>query len=109
MDRFKSLAERQIAKAQAEGKLTGLDGEGRALPDRPAETSEQAAVSTGMRIMAEAGVLPEEFELKKSLEAARNAYAVASDPKDRAEQIQRIADLELRYEIAREARRKFMR
>ena len=42
MDKFRSLAERQIAKAQAEGKLSGLDGEGTPLPDRPVETGADA-------------------------------------------------------------------
>ena len=107
MDKFKSLAERQIAKAQAEGKLSGLEGEGKPLPDRPVETSDEAAVSAGMRAMAEAGVLPEEFALKRDLDAARRAVASAADEKDRKRLMAGVADLELKYEIAREARRKF--
>lgn len=109
MDKFKSLAERQIAKARAEGKLSGLDGEGKPLPDRPVETSEQAAVSAGMRVMAEAGVMPEEFDLKKALDAARKAYSATTGEEDKKALMSRIADLQLRYEIAREARRKFMK
>ena len=108
MDKFKSLAERQIAKAQAEGQLTGLDGEGKPLPDRPVETAEQAALSAGMRTMAEAGVLPEEFALKRELDAARRAYAASTPDDDQKGLMARIADLELRYSIAREARRKFL-
>lgn len=108
MSRFGSLVERQIAKARAEGKLSGLRGEGARLPDRPIETSEQAAVSAGMRIMAEAGVLPEEFAIRKDLDAARADLLKAGETKRKAA-MQRVADLELRYEIAREARRKFMR
>lgn len=108
MRSFRSLIERQIAKACAAGGLSGLKGEGKPLPDRPVEPREQAAVSTGMRIMAEAGVLPEEFALKKKLDTARKAYAAATDDKARKAAMRKLADLELRYEIAREARRKFM-
>ncbi|MDW3183822.1 DnaJ family domain-containing protein [Roseobacter sp.] len=108
MRSFRSLIERQIAKARAAGGLTGLKGEGAPLPDRPVETGEQAAVSTAMRIMAEAGVVPEEFTLKTQLDAARKAYADAPDADTRTAAMAQLADLELRYEIAREARRKFM-
>lgn len=108
MRSFRSLVERQIAKARASGALTGLRGEGAPLPQRPVETDDQAAVGVGMRIMAEAGVLPEEFALKKQLEAARKAYALAADDKARKVAMQSVADLELRFEIAREARRRSM-
>lgn len=108
MRSFRSLIERQIAKARAAGSLTGLKGEGAPLPDRPVETGEQAAVSTAMRIMAEAGVVPEEFTLKTQLDAARKAYADAPDADTRKAAMAELADLEMRYEIAREARRKFL-
>lgn len=109
MDKFRTLAKRQIAKAEAEGKLTGLAGEGARLTDRPLETGEQTAVSAGLRIMAEAGVLPDEFTLKKALDAARAKYSGSSDPGVQKTLMRGIADLELRYQIAREARQKFMR
>lgn len=109
MDKYRSLAERQIAKAQAEGKLQGLESEGAPLPDRPVETGEDAAVSTGIRIMAEAGALPEEFALKKQLDAARQAYTALEDTTERHALMRTISDLELRYQVTREARRSFMR
>lgn len=108
MRSFRSLIERQIAKAQASGGLTGLKGEGKPLPERRVETSEEAALSTGMRIMAEAGAVPEEFTVKKELDAARRAYAGCKTDAERKPLMARLADLEMRYEIAREARRKFM-
>lgn len=108
MRSFRTLIEQQIAKAQASGILSGLKGEGQPLPDRPIESCETASISAGMRIMAEAGVVPEEFALKKSLDAARKTYAAATSDTQRKEVMATLADLELRYEIAREARRKFM-
>ncbi|AEI94922.1 DUF1992 domain-containing protein [Roseobacter litoralis] len=108
MRRLQNLTERQIAKARAEGKLDGLEGQGKPLPDRPVETQEAAALSAGMRIMAEAGVLPEEFALKKQLDAARTAYAACTTEAARKKAMAHLADLDLRYQIAREARQKFM-
>ena len=102
------MIERQIAKAQASGALTGIKGEGAPLPDRPIETSEQAATSAGMRIMAEAGVIPEEFTIKRELDAVRAAYRDSTDAGARKDLMKRMADLELRHGIAQEARRKFM-
>ncbi len=103
------LIERQIKKAQAEGQLQGLEGEGRPLPDRSGEAQSDAAIAAGHRIMAQAGVLPEEFEIRKKLEAARKEYAGLTDPKERKSAMARIADLEMRYNMARDARRAFMR
>ncbi|WP_327284725.1 hypothetical protein [Ruegeria halocynthiae] len=59
--------------------------------------------------MAQAGVLPEEFNLKKQLDAAHVAYADLTDPGDRKAAMAKIADLEMRYNMARDARRAFLR
>ena len=60
-------------------------------------------------MMAEAGALPEEFRLKAELDAARKLYAERDDPEEKRQLMALIADLQIRHEIAREARRKFMR
>ncbi|WP_319545128.1 DUF1992 domain-containing protein [Ruegeria conchae] len=103
------LVERQIKKAQAEGQLQGLEGEGAPLPDRSSEAQGDPAIAAGHRIMAQAGVLPEEFNIKKKLDAARKDYAALTDPEERKSAMSRIADLEMRYNMARDARRSFMR
>lgn len=103
------LVERQIKKAQAEGQLQGLEGEGAPLPDRSGEAQSDPAIAAGHRIMAQAGVLPEEFDLKKQLDAARKDYADLTNPEERKSVMARIADLEMRYNMARDARRSFMR
>ena len=59
------LAERQIQKARLKGQLQGLQGEGKPLPDRPGDAFISPGDAVGFRIMAEAGVLPEEITLKK--------------------------------------------
>ena len=108
MSKFRTLVERQIAKTRASGGLSGLKGEGKPLPDRPVETSDQAAMSAGMRIMAEAGVLPEEFAIRRALDDARAEYAQAQTTEEKNAAMAKLSDLELRHNIAQEARRKFM-
>jgi hypothetical protein len=105
---LRQLVERQIAKAIAEGKLAGLAGEGHPLPDRSGQAFTDMATQVAVRIMAEAGALPEEFRLRKLLDAARAAYPQAEGPEAKRLAMALIADLELRYNVAQEARRKFM-
>ena len=108
---FDRLVERQILKARAEGKLDGLDGEGKPLPDHPEAALADPATAAGLRIMAEAGVLPEEITLKKAMDAARVAYArlTDADADTKKAAMAEIARLELKRAIAVEARRKFLR
>lgn len=103
--KFSALVERQIQKARLGGQLEGLKGEGRPLPERPPED----AVAIGMRIMAEAGVLPREFELKKAVDAQALVLKATTDPAARKREMAKLADLQLRLDIEREARRKFYR
>lgn len=100
------IAERMMLKARAEGKLTGLEGEGRPLPDRPIETDSTAA---GFRIMAQAGVLSPEIVLKKQVIAARARLSDMPEGPERAALLAEIARLQMRQAIAEEARRRFMR
>ena len=105
---FDRLVEQQIQKAIAEGKLRGLKGEGRPLPKRPGEAFTDLATALAARIMAEAGALPEEFRIKKLLEAAKQSYRDAESGDSKRVAMALIADLQQRYNIAVEARRRFM-
>lgn len=100
------IAERMMLKARAEGKLSALEGEGWPLPDRPMERDATAA---GFRIMAQAGVLPEEIVLKKQVAAAQERLAGLPEGPERAALLAEIARLQMRQSIAEEARRRFMR
>ena len=103
------LIEEHIAKAIAEGQLTGLDGEGKPLPDRSGEATGDTTTAIAMRIMAEAGAVPEEFKWKKALDAARATFAEASSEEEKRAAMALIAELDLRYNIAVEARRAFLK
>lgn len=106
---LRQLIERQILKAKAEGKLENLAGQGRPLPDRSAEAFVDPAEAAAIRMMAEAGAVPEEFRLKAQLDAARRDWQDATDEAAKKVLMAKIADLSLKYETAREARKKFLR
>jgi len=104
---LRQLVERQIARTQMQGGLQGLKGEGKPLPDQPVGVD--AALSSGLRLMAEAGVTPEEFNIKKQLDTAISECSSLRDPTARKAKIAEIADLEMRYNMAVEARRAFLK
>jgi hypothetical protein len=103
------LAERQIQKARLKGQLQNLKGEGKPLPDRPGDAFVSAGDAMGFRIMAEAGVLPEEIILKKQVAAQRAHLATLTDDALRKEAMSELARLEMLQAIAEESRRKFLR
>ncbi|MFP5478540.1 MAG: DUF1992 domain-containing protein [Alphaproteobacteria bacterium] len=103
------LAERQIQKARLKGQLQGLEGEGKPLPDRPGDAFVSPGDAVGFRIMAQAGVLPEEIELKKQVAVQRAHLATLTDEAERKAAMAVLAQLEMRQAIAEEARRKFLR
>ena len=106
---FTRLAERRMLAALAEGKLSDLPGEGHPLPDHPEEAYIDPLDAIGFRIMHEAGFVPQELELGRLLEEAKADWVAAYNPETRAEIMKRIADLEMRRNIARETRLEFMR
>ena len=101
---LKNLAEQQIKKAQAEGQLDKLAGAGKPLASQNLEGSSD---NTGFRIMAEAGVLPKEIELQKAIGVQRDILKATIDPIKRKQEMQKLADIELRLSIEQEARRKY--
>ncbi len=108
-DGLNRIAERRMLKARAEGKLEKLSGEGRPLPERPGDVFVDPGEAVGFRIMAEAGVLPEEITLKKAIAEAKARYAKARGEAERKAAMAEIARLEQRRAIAEEARRRFLR
>jgi hypothetical protein len=109
MSWLNKLAERQIAKARAQGKLQHLEGEGKPLPDRPGDAFISAGDAVGFRIMAEAGVLPQEITLKKQAATQRAHLATLTDESARKTAMAELARLEMQQAIAEEARRKFLK
>ena len=101
--KWRDLAEHQIQKAKAEGKLENLKGEGKPLPHRQGGD----VVSAGMGIMAEAGVVPREIELKKAVDAQLEHLRSVKGTSEEKEAMRVLADLQMKLAIEQEARRKF--
>ncbi|MBT9382240.1 DUF1992 domain-containing protein [Pseudooceanicola sp. CBS1P-1] len=101
--KFSDMAERQILKAQAEGQLENLKGAGKPLKME----DDGSADAVGFRIMAEAGALPKEVQLRKAVEAQAAVLRATSDPAARKQEMRRLAELQLRLDIEQEARRRF--
>jgi len=106
---IRNLIERQIQKARLEGKLDGLEGEGKPLPDHPEEAFVSTGDAVGFRMMAQAGVVPEEIEIKKQIAAQHAHLKTLTDAAARKTAMAELAKLEMRYGIATEARKKFMK
>ena len=105
---YRELTEAQILRAMSEGKLKGLEGEGKPLPDQVDVAFADMPTQRAFRIMAEAGALPEEVKFRKLRDGARATYRNASSDEERQLAVAVIAQLDLRYTIALEARRTFM-
>lgn len=103
------LAERQIQKARLKGQLQGLVGEGKPLPDRTGDAFVSPGDAVGFRIMAQAGVLPEEIVLKKQIEDHLALLATLTDAQARKAAMATLAELQMKQAMAEEARRKFLR
>lgn len=102
------LAERQIQKARLKGQLQGLGGEGKPLPDRTGDAFVSPGDAVGFRIMAQAGVLPEEITLKKQAAAQRAHLATLTGEAERKAAMAELARLEMLQAIAEDSRRKFL-
>jgi len=105
--RFDKLAEWQIQKAKSKGQLEGLKGEGKPL--KLGSLEGDAAEAAGFRMMADAGVLPREMELKKAADALREQIAAAESAELRRVLIAELGQIEMRRAIESEARRKYMK
>lgn len=103
------LAERRMQAARLKGALQGLEGEGKPLPDRTSDAFITPGEAVGFRIMAEAGVLPEEIVLKKAVLAQRERLASLTDEAERKAAMAELARLDMRQAMAEEARRAFLR
>ncbi|MDO6725975.1 DUF1992 domain-containing protein [Cognatishimia sp. 1_MG-2023] len=101
---FSRMSEYQIRKAEAEGQFDDLKGAGKPLGRADdGDFSE----NVGFRIMAEAGALPKEVELKLAEEAQLKVLAGTTDAVARKEEMRKLADVQMRRAIQEEARRKY--
>ena len=109
MSWFSKFAEQQITKARLKGQLQGLEGENKPLPERPGDAFISAGDAVGFRIMAEAGVLPEEITLKKQAAVLRAHLATVTDAAAPKAVMTQLAQIKMRQAIAEESRRAFLK
>ena len=107
--RWDRIAEHRMRKTELEGGLKGLAGEGKPLPDRPEAALIDTGTAVGHRIMAEAGVLPREIELKKRMLELQAAYGAETDAAKRKAILAELAQVQMRHALEAEARRAFLR
>ncbi|MDQ7776531.1 DUF1992 domain-containing protein [Paracoccus aminovorans] len=101
--KFSNMAERQILKAQAEGQFDNLKGAGKPLN----LADDGSADAIGFRIMADAGALPREIQLRKAVAEQTKVAQATSDAASRKMEMNKLADLQLRLDIEQEARHRF--
>ena len=106
MGTLRYLAERLIGRAEAEGGLRGLRGEGRPLPRPEGGAHVDPVEAAGFRIMAKEGALPPEVVLAQQAQALRAELAATADEGDRKAVMARLADVEMRRAMRMEARRR---
>ena len=106
MGALRYLAERLIGRAEAEGALTGLAGEGRPLAAPEGGAHVDAIEAAGFRIMAREGALPPEVILARQAQALRAELAATEGEDARKALMGRLADVEMRRAMRMEARRR---
>ncbi len=105
MDWMKNLAEQRIAAAQRAGELDDLPGSGKPLP--PDNTSGvPPAMRSAVTILSNSGYVPEEVDLLREMNEAREALRSASTETERADRMRDFRDAELKYNIALDRHRR---
>ncbi len=104
---FDALIERQMRKAQAQGQFENMSGAGKPLPENFAVRGATASVNQTMA--ASAGIKPRQFSIKERLDAARKELREETDADAKKKLMAKVTQLELEYNIEREAYSNFMK
>ncbi|SIT10685.1 protein of unknown function [Roseivivax lentus] len=106
MAMFPRIAEQRMQEAAEDGLFDNLKGAGQPIPDLQSHDGLDAATRAGFRIMSEAGAVPFEVSLKRALNDARAALRDCRDAEARPSLMRKLADLEMRYAMTMEQRRR---
>lgn len=98
------LAEANIRRAQREGKLDKLAGEGKPLKQSASDGSVEAF---GYGAMASEGVVPEEIELRKKIELQKEVLINTTDKDQKKSEMKKLGELQMRLSMQEEARRRY--
>jgi Domain of unknown function (DUF1992) len=95
---FDKLVEQKIREAQRAGEFDKLEGAGRPV-DLEAYFSTPAELRAGYAVLKNAGVLPEEAQLRGEISALRERLAACADAPERERLTRALNDLTLKYSL----------
>jgi len=100
-----NAAEHRIAKAIRDGELDNLPGAGKPLPPDPyANLSD--SVRAAARVLGNSGYVPEEVDLLREMNEARESLKAAGTEQERTARMRKFCDAELRYNLAMDRHRR---
>lgn len=103
MSIFEKIAERKIEQAMAEGQFDNLSCKGKPLPpDDMGMVPEELRMA--YKILKNAGIVPEEIELQKSIVNLTTLLNACADEDERKNLRLKINEKQLRYNMIMEAR-----
>lgn len=101
---FDKLVEQKILEAQRAGEFDRLEGAGRPV-DLDAYFSVPEGLRAGHAVLRNAGVLPEEAQLRGEINALRERLDACRDARERAALTRSLNELTLKYGLTAERQR----
>jgi len=95
---FEKLVEQKIREAQAAGEFAGLEGSGRPV-NLEAYFATPEELRAGYAVLKNSGVVPEEVQILKEIEALRARRSASADAAERERLGRELAELNLKYRL----------
>jgi len=98
MDFFQKIAEEKIQEAMRRGEFDNLPGAGKPLPPDDLDRVPEE-LRTGYKILKNAGLIPEEMQLRKDMISLADLIAVCKDDTERSRLQKELTAKKLRYQM----------
>ncbi len=103
MDWAASIANEKIREAQLRGEFNNLPGAGKPLPeDELRGVPEELRI--GFKLLKDAGMLPEEMQLRKDMVTLHDLLVACRDEEEKAKLLSQLNAKKLRYRVLMEDR-----
>ncbi|MFC5529554.1 DnaJ family domain-containing protein [Cohnella yongneupensis] len=99
-----SLAEEKIREAQLRGEFDNLPGAGKPLPEDDELRGVPEELRTGFKLLKDAGMLPEEMQLRKDMVTLQDLLLVCRDEPEKLTLTTQLNAKKLRYRMLMEER-----
>jgi hypothetical protein len=103
--KFDSLVEQKIREAMAAGEFDDLEGKGRPI-DLSTYFSAPEEWRASFAVLKNAGVVPEEMELRKEIHRVKQEFESCTDEARRSTLKSELAELILKYDLTIERNRR---